>query len=785
MNQPSPSRTRRDLRALLPVGAIGTISGALLIAGSTMVVPSRAVHLPCWVLPNKRVLVIPGDHSCPLQLHDQVGLVYEQSVMESESSAALVLQESESASRAIPLEVRRNETSFRTTIEGIVFDPIRRGVRTLLALLVASWLLFVPLLLVQRSRSNAAPALVILYTAVALVAVAAISGRESVWLLRLALISTVMLPAALVHLSLCFPKSRPLLCEVPQLVVVPYALCGLLVPTGLFALEHSSLLWPAFFYLVQALIGGSWLVLIASCVFAIRESGSSLERARARLLAVGALLLPLFPTAAILMRHSSGAGGLAAFVWISVISMQFPIALAIARYDLFHLDHDLRHWAARLAYGASASMVLFVVFLGSRGIEQVGIGRDPAVFALAAFGCVLVMEPLRAWVLGLLEMMVLPRFEELRRIRAELQGVLRDGPHPAETVAGAVARALEDAFSPARGSVVLARKGSWEPIASFGGQAAPESGAVDEALYALGSNGIRNLADGEVKSRREILLTAAGISVVAGMDASGSRLGLVLLSDGERTSPYSTVELEFVWTIACLAGEAVKNWELSQELVSAEREATTGRVAVGLAHDVGKELDWIRGLLRRLPEKLDDERRLRRDVAQLQDLADGLCEGIRGFVTRATARAQSHKARKLDEVVDGAVRRVSRFHGDGRVAQSVDAEARQVWVVEDLSRAIANLLDNALHAAPGGDPVKLFAGLVGEFLVLEIEDGGQGLRSGCTDDIFEPGVSTRLEAGGLGVGLTVAREIVREMGGSLVLSPNPARGMRATVRIPA
>ena len=54
----------------------------------------------------------------------------------------------------------------------------------------------------------------------------------------------------------------------------------------------------------------------------------------------------------------------------------------------------------------------------------------------------------------------------------------------------------------------------------------------------------------------------------------------------------------------------------------AERRATTGRIAIALAHDIGKELAWIAELASRLPDRADDPRRLGHEADQIGALAD-------------------------------------------------------------------------------------------------------------------------------------------------------------------
>ena len=65
------------------------------------------------------------------------------------------------------------------------------------------------------------------------------------------------------------------------------------------------------------------------------------------------------------------------------------------------------------------------------------------------------------------------------------------------------------------------------------------------------------------------------------------------------------------------AAMSLNNARLARGLQVSEHNATTGRVAVALAHDVGKELDWIGNLARRLPTRLSDTDRVERDLGTI------------------------------------------------------------------------------------------------------------------------------------------------------------------------
>lgn len=102
-----------------------------------------------------------------------------------------------------------------------------------------------------------------------------------------------------------------------------------------------------------------------------------------------------------------------------------------------------------------------------------------------------------------------------------------------------------------------------------------------------------------------------------------------------------------------------------------------------------------------------------------------------------------------------------------------------------LKRAFANLLDNALKYGQRAD-VALYDTALGA--VIQIDDVGPGIPEADRERVFEP--FTRLErsrsrdTGGVGLGLAIARSIVRQHGGDIVLSSRQEGGLRVTVTLP-
>ena len=127
-------------------------------------------------------------------------------------------------------------------------------------------------------------------------------------------------------------------------------------------------------------------------------------------------------------------------------------------------------------------------------------------------------------------------------------------------------------------------------------------------------------------------------------------------------------------------------------------------------------------------------------------------------------------------------------------ARQLVLEANEVLPVRALPEAVrqvlGNLLDNAAKHAPDRAPIRVQAGRVGALAVLAVEDGGPGVPPAERERIFErftqlDSGATRL-AGGVGLGLYIARQLANAQGGELLLADPtpPGQGARFELRLP-
>ena len=195
----------------------------------------------------------------------------------------------------------------------------------------------------------------------------------------------------------------------------------------------------------------------------------------------------------------------------------------------------------------------------------------------------------------------------------------------------------------------------------------------------------------------------------------------------------------------------------------------------GVSHDLRTPLTRLRLSLAMLPQDgpiARDVTEMSADVEDMERLVESYLSFARGEGTEQ-ARPTDLCA-VLEEVAAGARR--------AGAAVTVEAPPSLVMPLraEALRRALTNLVDNARRHARR---IALAAARLGERSVqVTVDDDGPGIPRDRREDVFRPFASGA--AGGTGLGLTIARDIVRAHGGEIVLEDSPLGGLRARVRLP-
>jgi signal transduction histidine kinase len=234
-----------------------------------------------------------------------------------------------------------------------------------------------------------------------------------------------------------------------------------------------------------------------------------------------------------------------------------------------------------------------------------------------------------------------------------------------------------------------------------------------------------------------------------------------------------------------------------RRLLLAERLASLGRVAQGVAHELNTPLATIRTLaadMREAIRSLGGDEALQSDLAEsaalIRDETERLGRITHSLLTGGSLpRLRLNVAAPLSEIVERARALVFAGAREGGPKLRVSDAVEGMVVVADpdrLLQVLVNLLQNAADAnrEAGGNRVWLSAQRRGTMVEIIVDDEGAGIDPEIEGRLFEPFATTKPPGEGTGLGLYASYMLVQTMGGDLTLENRDAGGASARVRLP-
>lgn len=215
-------------------------------------------------------------------------------------------------------------------------------------------------------------------------------------------------------------------------------------------------------------------------------------------------------------------------------------------------------------------------------------------------------------------------------------------------------------------------------------------------------------------------------------------------------------------------------------------EAGTGdRRVAEVAHDLRMPLALILAHCERLASTLSDRDQLV-EIDQIRDTASRMGRQVDGLVHSAAPAAVPVDAVALTSSIVERFRPLAHARGTELTFESPDAAIVLAGTV-DLELALQNVIDNALrHARTGPVHVSVHVGL--RHVSIDVADDGPGIPPSKRRSVLRAqtqAVSGDHEAGGAGLGLSIANDAVRSHGGCIRIGESAQGGALVTLQLPS
>ncbi len=250
---------------------------------------------------------------------------------------------------------------------------------------------------------------------------------------------------------------------------------------------------------------------------------------------------------------------------------------------------------------------------------------------------------------------------------------------------------------------------------------------------------------------------------------------------------------------ASVERESEARLQATDALRHADRVATVGRLAAGMAHELGTPLNVVAARAKQIAAGSTTPEATRENARIIADQVERMSRIMRQLLDFARKRELQSVSTDLRSILKRAAAFLSplaRKRGlDLRVVNPPEPIVARIDVAQ-MDQVVTNLVMNAIHASPEGKRVSVeLSQAVGQYpaaeaktsvpcVRIDVTDEGSGIEQENLRQIFDPFFTTKPIGEGTGLGLSVAYGIVKDHGGWIDVDSEPGRGSRFTVWLP-
>jgi len=232
--------------------------------------------------------------------------------------------------------------------------------------------------------------------------------------------------------------------------------------------------------------------------------------------------------------------------------------------------------------------------------------------------------------------------------------------------------------------------------------------------------------------------------------------------------------------------------ENQDRLIQAEKLASMGQMAAGIAHEINNPLGVVLMYAHLLLDELGDGASpgAREDALRIAHEAGRTRSIVQGILNFAREEKVERRPTDINALLGDSLTGARSLDPEGRIRIETDLDASMPTYRVDprqLRQVFDNVIRNAIDVMPGGGTLGVTSrGLAGAFTV-QVTDTGPGIPDDLLPRLFTPFVTTKPVGRGTGLGLSVCYGIVKMHGGSITASNKPGGGasFEITIREPA
>lgn len=211
-----------------------------------------------------------------------------------------------------------------------------------------------------------------------------------------------------------------------------------------------------------------------------------------------------------------------------------------------------------------------------------------------------------------------------------------------------------------------------------------------------------------------------------------------------------------------------------KELIQTGKLAALGQISAALSHEINQPLSAVKSYAENALAFLERDRtaEVRENVARISMMADRMAT-ISGHLRNFARRPQERigpvpVSPSIEDALDLLEPKIKK----SGVAVRYDRPEQELWAVGGrlrLQQVVVNLISNALDALADTEDgeIRISVSTSGDTVTISVRDNGPGIVASAGDDVFEPFFTTKEPGKGLGLGLSISYNIIKDFNGNL------------------
>ncbi|KIX14569.1 ATP-binding protein [Dethiosulfatarculus sandiegensis] len=258
---------------------------------------------------------------------------------------------------------------------------------------------------------------------------------------------------------------------------------------------------------------------------------------------------------------------------------------------------------------------------------------------------------------------------------------------------------------------------------------------------------------------------------------------------GERQVSVSLTPISRTGELLVMARDITRQKELERSLLQAEKLASVGILAAGVAHEIGNPLSAISGYAELLAKKQINQAERTEFSKAISEQAERINRIIRDLLDYSRPSPDRKRVLLVNQAIEAVLNMY--FTEKRLLSHAMTIKTRLAKDLsgvnmdrDQLQQVVLNLIMNAAQAMDKGGKLSIVSENEGGFVKIRFIDTGPGIKPEHLAHIFDPFFTTKPPGRGTGLGLSICQRIVSQAGGRLTVESQPGKGAVFSLFLP-